>query len=61
MQTMLNMRKDFIASHLRSQVDKLLAVLHNLEDSNEVEVDYTNETLRKVETDLRQIRKLCLN
>ncbi len=60
METILNMRKEFIISNLRSQITNLLSVLKNLEDAEKIEGEYTNETLKKVELDLRQIRKLCV-
>lgn len=58
---MINMsgiRRDFVASHIRSQLSRLRGILDNIEEEK-VDCDFTNESLREVETNLRQIRKLC--
>ena len=61
MQAMSAIRKDFVASHLRSQVNSLKNILDNIEEENKVDCDYACESLREIETKLRQIRKLCAN
>ena len=60
-QFMSAIRKDFIASHLRSNLNSLKNVLNNIEEENKVDCDYTRESLRDIETKLRQLRKLCAN
>ena len=60
-QVMPAIRKDFVASHLRSQVNNLKNILDNIEEENKVDCDYTSESLREIETKLRQLRKLCAN
>jgi hypothetical protein len=58
MSNMSNMRRDFVSSNLRSQLSRLHAVLSNIEEE-QVDSDYTYETLKEIEINLRQIRKLC--
>lgn len=59
MQTMSPIRKDFVISHLRVQFNKMKTVLSNIEDDTRADFDYTNESLKDIEGNLRQIRKLC--
>ncbi|MDD4907617.1 MAG: hypothetical protein PHJ00_00985 [Candidatus Omnitrophica bacterium] len=59
MEMMSNMRRDFIASNLRSQINRLSNILVNLEEDKKVDCDYANESLKEIENRLRQIRKLC--
>ncbi|TRZ48725.1 hypothetical protein D4Q80_03510 [bacterium] len=61
MKAMSNMRQDFVATHLRSQVSRLNAVLGVIEDQGEIDCDYTHESLKEIEINIRQIRKLCAN
>ena len=51
----------FVASHLRSQLTRLQHVLDVIEEENKVECDFAHESLKEVETGLRNIRKLCEN
>ena len=60
-QVMSMVRKDFVASHLRSQLHRLQNVLDNIEEENRVECDFATESLKEVETNLRKIRKICVN
>lgn len=60
MNIMSSIRKDFIASHLRSQINTLRSVLSTIEEENEHTCDYAEENLRQVESSLRRIRKLCI-
>ena len=60
-QMMSMMRKDFVASYLRSQLNRLQDVLDNIDGENKVECGFATESLRKVETSLRRIRKMCAN
>lgn len=55
-----NMRWDFIASSMRLQVNKLRNILDNIEEDN-IDCDYTYESIKQIEDNLRQIRKLCVN
>jgi Zn ribbon nucleic-acid-binding protein len=61
MHTMSMMRKDFVASNLRSQVTRLQNVLDNIEEVNKVECGFAEGSLKEVETSLRSIRKMCTN
>jgi hypothetical protein len=56
---MSNLRKDFVVSNLRSQLSTLQGVLKNIEDSERSEDDYIGESLKRVEKNIRQLRKLC--
>jgi hypothetical protein len=60
-QSMSMMRKDFVASYLRSQLNRLQDVLDNIEEENKVECGFATDSLREVETSLRKIRKMCVN
>ena len=51
-------RKDFIASHLRSQLNKLENVLGSMEE-DDINCTYADESLKEIEKNLRQIRRLC--
>lgn len=57
MQTMMNQRKDFIASHLRSQIEALRTVLESIERENLANSDYIDKSLKNVEKNLRRIRR----
>ncbi len=59
MQTMSSVRRDFVASHLRSQLGKLRGILDSIEEE-EVDSVYTYESLKEIEIGLRAIRKVCL-
>ena len=61
METMSNMRRDFIAGNLRSQISRLSNILINLEEDRKVDCEYTNGSLKEIENRLRQIRKLCVD
>lgn len=61
MNTMSSIRKDFVATHLRSQVNRLNNILGNIEEESKVDCAYAYESLKEVETNIRQIRKLCGN
>ncbi len=61
MQLMSMMRKDFVASYLRSQLNRLQDVLNNIEEESKVECDFATDSLREVETSLRKIRKMCVD
>ena len=49
----------FVASHLRSQLTRLQRVLDVIEEKNKVECDFAHESLKEIEANLRNIRKLC--
>ena len=59
MLTVSSMQKDFIASHLRGQLVRLRAILEAIESEDNADCEYANESLKVVEVNLRQIRKLC--
>ena len=56
---MSSLRLDFVGSHLRSQISRLHHILDNIEEEGEVDCEYASESLKEIETNLRQIRKLC--
>ena len=57
-QCMSSIKRDFIASNLRSQLNRLSSILGNIEQDL-IDCDYTHDSLREIESNLRQIRKLC--
>jgi len=59
-QIMSAIRKDFIASSLRSQLNRLNRILSTVEEE-QIDCDYAYESLREIESHLRQIRKLCVS
>lgn len=60
METMSPIRRDFVASHLRSQLGMLRRIIGNMEAKDAIDRFYANESLREIEANLRQIRKLCM-
>ena len=56
---LLSMEKDFLASSLRALIDRLKNVLSAIEEGESIENEFTNNSLKSVETQLRQIRKFC--
>jgi hypothetical protein len=58
---MSEIRRDLVASHLRSQIDTLQGLLKGLENEEEFNEFWMSEDLRRVENMLRQLRKLKLN
>lgn len=52
-------RRDFLASHIRSQLGRLMNILNNIEEERGMDSDRTNNSLKEVEFGIRQIRKLC--
>ena len=58
-ETLLSMEKDFLASSLRALIDRLKNVLSAIEEGESIENEFTNNSLKSVETQLRQIRKFC--
>ena len=61
MNSMTSIRRDFVASNLRSQLNRLRHILDNIEEETAVDCEYANESLKEIETNLRQIRKLCVD
>ena len=53
--TMVN---DFVATHLRSQVNRLQGVLEHLENG-QPDGGYMTSSLKDIEASIRQIRKVC--
>ncbi len=56
---LLSMEKDFLASSLRALIDRLKNVLSAIEEGESIENEFTNNSLKSVEIQLRQIRKFC--
>jgi len=61
MQTMSSIRKDFVATHIRVQLERLRNILESVEECDAVDSTYAEESLRRIESDIRSIRKICLN
>ena len=61
MQTISSTRKDFIASNLRSQINRLSGVLSAIEEEEKVDSEYAYASLKAIEINLRSVRKLCEN
>ena len=60
MQAMSSIRRDFLVSRLRSQLNRLRNVLKVIEDEEQVDSIYADESLRQIEVTLRNIRKSSL-
>ncbi|MFA5114752.1 MAG: hypothetical protein WC469_01640 [Candidatus Omnitrophota bacterium] len=58
---MSSMRKEFITSHLRLQLNRLRGVLSNMEEERACNCNYAHESLKEIENSLRKIRKLYAN
>ncbi len=61
MNTMSPIRKDFLASNLRNQLSRLSRILNNIEEERLLDGVCASDSLKEVELNLRQIRKLCMN
>jgi hypothetical protein len=61
MNAMSSIRRDFVATNLRSQLSWLNDVLCVIEEENKVDCDYAYGSLKEIELNLRRIRKLCVN
>jgi len=59
MYKMSQVRKDFIATHLRCQIKIMLSLLEEIENNDERQDGYEN-SFRALENNIRQIKKLCL-
>ena len=60
MNTMSPIRKDFLASNLRAQLGRLSSILSNIEEERLIDGECASDSLKEVELNLRQIRKLCV-
>ncbi len=61
MQTMSTIRREFVANHIRSQINRLRRILVNIEEENHVDRNFAHDSLKEIEAHLRQIRKLCID
>ncbi len=61
MNTMSPIRKDFLASNLRNQLGRLSNILNSIEEERLIDSECASDSLKEVESNLRQIRKLCMN
>jgi len=61
LQAMSSIRRDFVVSHLRSQLNRLRDVLESIEEEEDVDSGYADESLKQIERTLRNIRKSCLS
>lgn len=57
-QTMSTIRRDFVATHLRSQLSRLQSILTHIEEAENIDCDYAMESLKQAEINLHQIRRL---
>lgn len=60
-QDISSVRKDFLASQLRTQLSRMNTILQNFGDEEKVDCGYMFASLREIETNLRHIRKFCTN
>lgn len=61
MESMSTMRRDFVASNLRSQLNRLQNILNDIEVGGNVDCQNADISLKEIEIGLRQVRKLCLS
>jgi hypothetical protein len=61
MNAMSSIRKDFLASNLRNQLGRLSNILNNIEEEKLIDSECASDSLKEVESNLRQIRKLCMS
>ena len=61
MPTMSGLRRDYIASNLRSQLNTLTSVIDTLENAGWNEKEYADESLKRIEQDIRRIRRFYKN
>ena len=60
MEGMSTMRRDFVASNLRSQLNRLQSILNDIEVGSRVDSQNADISLKEIEVGLRKIRKLYL-
>jgi len=60
MHTVVSQRKDMVASHLRFQIKTLQDVLTDIESEETIDEAYAMGTVKYVEKNLSQLRKLCV-
>jgi hypothetical protein len=60
MRTLSNIRVDYIANYIRKQLHNLRHILDNIEKDEKFDCDYTQESIKDIETNLRKIRRLCI-
>jgi hypothetical protein len=61
MNIMSPIRKDFLASNLRLQLSRLSNLLNNIEEERLIDGESASDSLKEVELNLHQIRKLCMD
>lgn len=61
MNIMSSIRKDFLASNIRNQLSRLNNILSNIEEERLLDGAYAGDSIKEVELNLRQLRKLCMN
>jgi hypothetical protein len=59
MWAMSTIRRDFLASNLRTQVNRLRIILTSIENEDSVDCEYTTQSLKEIEHNIRQLRKVC--
>ena len=58
---MSTLKKDYLASCLRSQLATLQSILTNIEDSNECDEVYVKGSLRRLERELHRLQRANSN
>jgi len=61
MQTMSNIHRDVIASHLRLQIEKINGVLVHIAEDENLDCAYANRSLKEIEENLKKLRKICID
>ncbi|MCM8756431.1 MAG: hypothetical protein NC817_00125 [Candidatus Omnitrophica bacterium] len=56
-EAMTGLNKEFIVSHLRARIEELNTILKNIESDDSFDNVYLQEGLKKVEVNLRKMRK----
>jgi glutamine amidotransferase-like uncharacterized protein len=49
---------DYVVSYLRAQLGTINGVLQCIENTNGMEVSYIKESLKRVESDIKKVRKV---
>jgi hypothetical protein len=57
MSTLSNLRKDYLASNIRSQVNTLNSIINNMESQDYSYEEFADESLQRVIIDLVKLRR----
>ncbi|MFH1791290.1 MAG: hypothetical protein ABH885_04835 [Candidatus Omnitrophota bacterium] len=53
---MSSLQMDFVAGHVRYQIDRLQAILKNLESDPRIRDEYVRQNLHQVESNIKKLR-----